>query len=448
MWSWSRTGPAETNGWSQTNPATAMLLAMVAWKNSTVVSVYDMETGELLSEAILNTMEKHYVVLNNGTMFKVESNEPLCVLLLNYGSVPAPNATSGPVPHTYYPATDGSFVGKEFILLASTDANPQFVIYALEKADVTVIDEEGTTKSYSVDANSYTRITLRPWRAYKIQSTGYIMIQTGNPHSYYDTHPSYAIPSANGIFFGKYFYTYSSSYWDPREDYGFIILSLERAKVKVYNLAERAVLKEFTVEAEEPYRFQVEVREDPRTQAIFIESEKPVWLTFMHEGHIFKHVGRESAYGAGIIYIGVRPNEDTLIYLPKNATCEAYIFTSEVANIKVDEGPVTLQPDKPFLLTQPGLHKIKSDKNLIILLIHWPLEFPWGYPEKTYPPGPQGLDYPGTVIPCVELVHVSHEIQIMLLEQLGTFPVTSIIIAVVVVAIIAGVFILLRRRSK
>ncbi|MEM2309799.1 MAG: hypothetical protein QXV71_04790 [Candidatus Bathyarchaeia archaeon] len=441
MYSWSR-----TSGWTSTTPGTAMLLAMVAWEDSTIVNVYNLETGELLSQAMLNTMEKHYVVLSNGTIFKVESNKPLCVLLLNYGSEPV-NATAGPVPHTYYPATDGSFVGKKFILLASTGATAEFIIYALEKSEVTVTNQDGSdTRSYSIDVNTYVRIALRPWNVYKIESTGYIMIQSGNPHSYYDTHPSYAIPSANGAFLGRYFLTFSSSYWDPYEDYGFIILSLNRTKVKVYNLTERKILKEFTVEPESSYRFQVEVREDPRTQAIFVESEEPVWLMFMHEGDIYKSVGRESAYGAGIIYIGVRPNEDTLIYLPKNATCETYIFAAEEANIEVDGFATRLQPDRYFQLAQPGLHTIRSDKNLMVLIIHWPLERPWGFPERQLPPGPQGLDHPGTIIPCVETVHIYHEIQLAPLEQ--PFPIMNVIVPVVAIAIIAGILVLLRRRSK
>lgn len=416
-------------------PFDSMLLAMTAYEDSTTINVYDLKTGELLSQAILNAMERHYVVIRNGTIFKVESNKPLCTLLLNYQSVPAANVTSGPVPHTYYPATDGSFVGKEFILLASTDINPQFVIYALEKSEVTITGDGGDKRTITVDANNYARVVLNSWRTYKIESTGYIMIQSGNPHTYYDPHYSYAIPSANGAFLGRYFYTYSNSYWDPEEDYGFMILSLERTKVTVYNLVERTVLKEFTVEPERSYRFQVEVREDPRTQAIFIESEKPVWLTFLHEGDVYKHVGRLVSYGSGIFYTGVRPNEDTLIYLPKNSTCEVYIFVSETATIDIDGFVTTLQPDKPFFLTQPGLHEIRSDKNAIVLTIHWPMK-----------PEGQGLEYPGTIIPCVETVNISHDVNVE--PPSPSSPTTTYIIAAVAVAAVAFAVFILRRRRR
>jgi len=82
----------------------------------------------------------------------------------------------------------------------------------------------------------------------------------------------------------------------------------------------------------------------------------------------------------------------------------------------------------------------------MVLIIHWPLERPWGFPERQLPPGPQGLDHPGTIIPCVETVHIYHEIQLAPLEQ--PFPIMNVIVPVVAIAIIAGILVLLRRRSK
>ncbi|MBS7654704.1 hypothetical protein KEJ43_06505, partial [Candidatus Bathyarchaeota archaeon] len=434
MYSYSATQQVAEKHWHyDQEPVGSWLLAMAAWEDSTTVDVYDLKTGELLSQAVLNAMDKHYVVLRNGTMFKVESNKPLCVLLLDYQSEPAVNATSGPIPHTYYPATDGSFVGKEFIFLASTDLNPQFTILALERADVEITSDDGSDKkSFSLDANAYRRVLLRSWHTYKVRSTGYIMIQSGSPHSYWDPHFSYAIPSANGAFLGTRFYTYSESLWDAYEDYGFRIYSLERTKVTVYDLQSLEVMKEFTVEGESSYRFQAPARE-----AIAMESEKPVWLIFMHDGDIYKTVGfqsyRENAYGSGLVYIGVRPNEDTLIYLPRNSTCEAYIFVSEVANVEVDGFSTTLQPDKYFFLTQPGLHKIRSNKNTLVLIIHWPL-----IPEN------QGIEYPGTLIPCIETVHVYHEVALTSMGK--AFPITYIIAGASTMVVIAIVVFFLRRR--
>jgi len=439
MYSFSATPDNPEKHWHyDQQPVDSWLLAMTAWEDSTTVDVIDLKSRELLSHGELNSMEKHYVVLRNGTMFKVESNKPLCVLLLDYQSVPAPNATSGPVPHTYYPATDGSFVGKEFILLASTDLNPQFIIYALEKTSVEIRSEDGSdTKSYSLDANAYKRIILKSWHTYKITSTGYIMIQSGYPHSYWDPHYSYAIPSANGAFFGTRFYTVSEIQWDTYEDYGFRICAPERTKVTVYNLRTLDVMQEFTVEKESTYRFQALLSQE--VGGIAVESEKPVWLTFMHDGDTYKSVGfqtyRENAYGAGVLYIGVKPDENTLIYLPKNSTCEAYVFVSEAATLEVDGSPVTLQPDGYFFLTQPGLHTIRSNRNALVLIIHWPV-----HPEF------QGIEYPGTLIPCTETVHISHVVTLTPISK--PFPMMLVMAGATaaVVTIIIAVFLLLRRR--
>lgn len=96
-------------------PKTLWLLAIASWNDRTDVKVYDLTAGEMLSHVILNIMERHHVLLRNGTIFKVESNNPIHVLLLNYQSIPLGNETSVPTPNTFYPAKDGSYVGKKFV---------------------------------------------------------------------------------------------------------------------------------------------------------------------------------------------------------------------------------------------------------------------------------------------------------------------------------------------
>ena len=63
------------------DPNTLWLLAIASWNDQTDVKVYNITAGELISHTILNSMEKHYVLLRNGTIFKVESDNPVYVLL-------------------------------------------------------------------------------------------------------------------------------------------------------------------------------------------------------------------------------------------------------------------------------------------------------------------------------------------------------------------------------
>jgi hypothetical protein len=417
------------------DPNILWLLAIASWNDQTDVKVYNLTAGEIISHVILNSMDKHYVLLRNGTIFKVESDNPVHVLLLNYQSIPLGNETSVPIPNTFYPATDGSYVGKEFVLLSSSDLQRRFAIFALEKSDVKIMDETGAIiKSLSIEPNSFERVLLHPWRIYKIESTGHIMVQSGDPGGRGSYHYSFAIPSVQGGFVGTDFYTIAATTINEVEDYGFRVSAIKMADFKVYDLATRQILFEAKVEAEDSVRFKV------KADAIKVESSAPISLSFIHDGYFFRTSQWPDfgnwGYGAGVIFIGVKPNEYTPIYLPINSTCEAYIFAGGSARVEVDDTVMIADADKPVLITQPGMHKIKSDRNIIIQAIHWPK-----IPEN------QGLEHPGTVVPCIETVHIAHQVSLMPLAE--TFPLTNIIIigAVVAVSVIAAWMAYARRRK-
>jgi hypothetical protein len=135
------------------------------------------------------------------------------------------------------------------------------------------------------------------------------------------------------------------------------------------------------------------------------------------------------------MFIGIRPNEESIIQLPTEAHVEAYFFAKEETQLYIDEIPVTLKPDQPYLFTQPGLHSVKSNRNVILQINVWPRE-----PEF------QGLWFKGSVIPCVERLNVNPEVTISSLE--GGFPIIYIIVGVVAVVIVAAVAVLLLRRRK
>ncbi|MEM1582702.1 MAG: hypothetical protein QXK89_09375 [Candidatus Bathyarchaeia archaeon] len=437
LWRYNLTDEFDINsGWRLAyTPGTTWLLAMASWNEFTNIRVYNITYGELIAQATLGRMEKYYLLLRNGTAFKVESNNPICVQILNYGEIPFGNETSVPVPNTFYPATDGAYVGKEFIFLVSSDLQRRFTIFALEKSEVKITNETGAViNTLSLDPNSFQSIFLYPWRTYRVESTGYIMIQCGNPGSYWDYHYSFAIPSVQGGFVGTDFYTVANMGIDEVEDCGFRASAVEKADIKVYDLRTKEVLFEATVEAGSSTRFQV------RSNAIKIESSAPISLSFVHDGYVRQSLGGGTygSYGSGVLFIAVKANEPTPIYLPINSTCETYIFASEETYVEVDDYRVTVKPDKPLLITQPGVHKIRSDKNVVVQINHWPK-----IPEE------QGIGgVPGTVIPCVETSHIRHNVNLTPLEE--PFPIMLIVIAaaaLISVALIAY-YIVVRRKSR
>ena len=203
--------------------ATKSLLAIVAAEDGTDVNVYDLTNGNLLDEGHIDSMEKHLVLLANGTQFKVVSNKIVSILLLNYQQIPSTTAIDGPIPRTFYTDVNGLYVGKKFVLMApeqpgvvsgaaSSQIGAFYAILALEKAAVTVTGDDGTVlTTFSLDPNSYKFIALNSFRVYKIESsTGNIMVQSGTITGKGSaTSPCWAVPSAEGGFVGTAFYTRS-----------------------------------------------------------------------------------------------------------------------------------------------------------------------------------------------------------------------------------------------
>ncbi len=125
MWRYNLTDDDDLNsGWRRATNSTgtsgyttAGLVAVVGIVDGTHVKVYSVDNGSLVSETTIDSMQKYYAVFRNGTFFRVETDKLASVYLLNYESVPAGNATSGPLPDSFYQSTSGTYVGKEFYLV-------------------------------------------------------------------------------------------------------------------------------------------------------------------------------------------------------------------------------------------------------------------------------------------------------------------------------------------
>jgi len=106
-----------SRGWylNEGTVKTSGFIAIIGSEEKTHVKVYVMPEGEIVSEASLGLMEKHFVSLPNGTVFKVISDKPVTVLVFS-GEPPQPDAFEGITPVTFYPSVDGGLRGKEIRL--------------------------------------------------------------------------------------------------------------------------------------------------------------------------------------------------------------------------------------------------------------------------------------------------------------------------------------------
>jgi hypothetical protein len=431
----SRTGSPGLNG---KTVATKSLVAIVAAEDDTNVEVYDLALDILVSEGHIDSMKKHLVLLTNGTTFKVVSDKQVSVLLLNYQNMPAANVTEGPLPYTFYTDVNGLYVGKEFVFMASEQIalseNKLYTIIALETSRVTVTRDDDQRNEFSLDVNKYKTLMLEPFRVYKIVSTGNIMVQSGttfadlggglSPHRY---RLSFPVPSAEGGFVGKFFYTRSAKGWDAFRDYGYRISASEDAKVKVYDLDSKQVINEFSVKGGNGIGFQ------PSAEAIYVQSDKPITLLYINNGSI--GTGKPANYGVGVTFMGIRPNQDSMIYLPVDANVEAYFFSSERTQLSIDNNIQTIQADSSLLYTTPGTHVVRSNNNVILQINFWPFE-----PEN------QGLWYSATVIPSIETIDTNPTVKLTPIEE--SFPIMYIIIGAGAAAVLAVIGILLMRRRK
>jgi hypothetical protein len=412
--------------------AVKSLIAVVAAEDDTNVQVNDLTFNRSVFTGQIDSMEKHLVLLDNGTTFKVVSDKQVSVLLLNYQNMPAADVTEGPPPQTFYTSVDGLYVGKEFVFMASEQIalvpNKFFTILALEPATVTVTRDDGDRDEYTLDVNTYRFLMFEPFRVYRIVSTGNIMVQSGTILAALGGtryKQSYPVPSVEGGFVGQFFLTRSEVSWYTRLDYGYLALASEDAHVKVYDLDTKQVINEFSVSGGSGISFK------PSAYAIAVESDKPITLSYINNGTIEQNPVN---YGAGVTFIGIRPNQVTMFYLPTEAYVEAYFFASEETQITIDTLSWTIQADSPYLFTQLGPHRVRANKNVILQINFWSNE-----------PAYQGLWFTGAAIPCIETVDGNPNVT---LTPLGEgFPTTYLIISASVAAIaVIAVFLIMKRR--
>jgi hypothetical protein len=207
----------------------------------------------------------------------------------------------------------------------------------------------------------------------------------------------------------------------------------------VYDLETQQVNSEFTVTGGSGIAIK------PKVNAIIVQSDKPVTLSLIHNGSIeqlrsiLSGVGGEFlGYGHGVMFRGIKPDQDTMIHLPVDANVEAYFFASEATQLTIDGNIQTIQANTGFLYTVLGTHTVSVDHNVVLQINFWPLE-----PEY------QGLWYTGAIIPCVETVDTNPTVTITTIGG-GGLPIMYIAIGggAAAVVVVVVVLVLRKRGSK
>ncbi len=202
-------------------------------------------------------------------------------------------------------------------------------------------------------------------------------------------------------------------------------------KVTVRDLVTKQTLAEAEVEGGSGFGFQAV------TDVIAVNSDGPVTLSFIHSGSIEASLGNDGiygGYGAGVAFIGVRPNEETPFFLPTESYVEAYVFADEETTITIDGISRTIEADSYFLITNPGNHKVTSERGVVIQILHWPST-----------PAAQGLLFNGAVIPCIQTVNVTPDVTLTPVEE--GFPITYVMVGAAVAVVAAAIVFLVRKRT-
>jgi hypothetical protein len=199
---------------------------------------------------------------------------------------------------------------------------------------------------------------------------------------------------------------------------------------------------EYVVPAEGGITLKIALKFEPF--AIALVSEKPVTFMFMHNGSIEVqdarnggiHGGYYCGYPRSTMFLLLKPGEDTMVQVPSNASVEAYFFAKEDAEVVIDDVfRVRLAADTPYLFSMPGVHKVRSDKGVLVQINMWP----------RYPPE-QGLWFTGYAIPPLESANLKPNVRVTLPGAKA--PPTYYYAAGAAAAIAAVTAILIIRRRK
>ena len=350
-------------------------LFIIGTSDGTDVEVYDLADNALLDSTIVNAMEVYELTLENETFFKVVSDKMVSALL--EGGAPRIWTTSHQHPaegySTFYPSIEGSFIGREFVFLATktfwvpmiyTYEEDLYHFYGLEQAHVTVYDATGETAAdFDVDARSSSRIKLKSGEVYRAVSTGNIMILATHEDAF-----TY-LPSLTGGFAGKHFMaTRPGSTW-AGDKQTTLVIAQEDSEVSVYDLTRPGWqiamsgpdVKDSIAAGEIWFSTEMEAN-----KPVGVESTANVAILFGGGGYQWGTSYTEpfqepQNMGEDISFLAVNAGEEISFYAPSMAI----IFATDESIAEVDGVAGTMEKDGYRILLE-GFHKARADKPLVI----------------------------------------------------------------------------------
>jgi len=370
----------------------ASKLDVIGLYDGTKMSVYDItgEPAKLVKEGTINRMGLLTVETEKESYYKVISDKPVAVSV-GAGSMVLER---GPCGSMFYPAMDGSFVGKDFIFMAQSGGNATYpyitlTIYAVEDSSVIIKDSKGEEiTSVFLTANSFYQVEglVRRRQIVQVQSTGKIMIASwwGGRFT--------SLPSVTGEFIGRKFFGYINYYkivWTTPPggratwaNYGgqgmFIVYAYEGATVKVYDLLSGQLLYNKTLNVGDYWYVYgpmppppVAAGEPPPTP--YDPNLAPKHLLFESTGNIAvwsgdggdspAKIARPAHAGetADITFAAGREGKDFWFYAPTKAV----IFAPTDVNVSVNGTAKSIKKDRYLVLTS-GYYHVTSNTPILI----------------------------------------------------------------------------------
>lgn len=347
--------PATAGGPLQQWPVDHGLLIILGNEDGTRVKVYRLPEKRLLEEFSVNKMGNVTLSLPNATFFRVSSDNPVSVTLVGGGNLERVEAMIS----TFFTGTEGGYIGREFIFPSVQSKTMTFAwrvyavipglpfkIYALEESDVQVWEANGEKVfEFHLAQNKFREFQPKPFRAYRLTSTGNVMLQTFTRDS-----PSF-YPAVQGGFVGTLFYgtCVPKELWTIAEwwtgNLAFIATSTENAKLTPVNLEYDRKLDSVEVPAETNDSFKLEANH------IAIKSDRPILFMYKSDDSM-----------GGVASMGLKAGQTAYLVVPLGYT---YAFAYKETVVNVDDVTVRLQPDGILPITQ-GVHRLATSENLLV----------------------------------------------------------------------------------